>query len=56
VGVDTIHDGFFSQQTTLFGAVVFVNFRGKKRAKRREVTRLLTPKQLEGKAFIGLSR
>ena len=37
VGIDTIHDRFFSQETAPKNAI-FGNFRSKKRAKRREVS------------------
>jgi hypothetical protein len=36
VGVDTLHDGFFSQETAPIDAILG-NFRSKKRAKGREL-------------------
>jgi hypothetical protein len=37
VGVDTIHGGFFSQETAPGSAALHVNFRSKKRANGHEV-------------------
>jgi hypothetical protein len=44
VGVDTIHDGFFSQETAPGSAALKVNFRSKKRANGREVRAPFTAK------------